>query len=673
MTEAIDSIETEIFKNRFQAIVDEMASLVLRSAHTVFIKETADFSAALVTPSGEVYAAPQMIGVPTIIGVPFDAAIESARDLGIQKGDIFVTNDVYGTNGMITHLPDIFLWKPVMVDGEVVSYVACFIHSSDIGGSVPGSIAPSNTEIYQEGIQIPVSKLFEAGELNEELLNIIRINCRIPDQNWGDLKAMIAALNTAEERLNKLCSENDAETIGVSAERILDYAETQAREAYQEIPDGEYVFWDYVEADHVDGYPIRIKNLVVVDGSSITLDYSGTEIQTASSFNLPSHSRDGHQNFGFVFMRYLKTVRDHVVFNHGVLRPITIEIPDRTVLNPEPGAAVGNRSALLPRIDDAHKGALASAIPEVIPAADAGIASIMILRTPNVETGGTKVTVVEPVVGGGGARPGQDGVDGVGGRLAALRNIPVESIENEAGIRVHRYRLRPDSGGPGRWRGGMGVEIRFELLESEATVISRAMDRYSFHPWGRAGGQPGATGYTIRNLDETAEDVGKIDVLSMGYGDTLEIGTPGGGGYGDPFERPPEAVQRDVDAGRVSVTSAESDYGVVIDEEGGIDHAATRERRTAETGSSTPAVDDISFGPRRQAYERVFDDEAQDTLNEELRQYPPTVATLLLDRIHQKIEEKYGFEPLTAERICSLVAQASTAIGIKPQRNQSDE
>ena len=198
-----DKIGLEILSNRFQAIVDEMAQALFRTAHTVFVKETQDYGAALVSRRGEVFAAPRRYGVLMMIGMPMDDAVKCIED-DVQEGDVFISNDPEATRGMCTHLSDVFLWKPIFWQGEVVCYAWSFIHMSDVGGRVAGSIAPSSYEVYQEGIRIPPQKLFRAGKLDESFLKMFLSNTRTPDQNWGDMKACLAGLNTAERRMQEL-------------------------------------------------------------------------------------------------------------------------------------------------------------------------------------------------------------------------------------------------------------------------------------------------------------------------------------------------------------------------------------------------------------------------------------------------------------------------------------
>lgn len=634
-----NSVQLEMFHNRFQAIAEEMASLILRSAHTVFVKETSDFGPALVSTEGEVFAAPVNTGVALMVGVPCDVAIEESKKLGIEPGDVFISNDIWNTGGMATHLPDIYVWKPIFQDGEIIAYSWAFIHSSDVGGIVPGSISPSSEETYQEGLRIPVSKLFEAGDLNKELLDLIRANSRIPDQNWGDIKAMVSGLNTAERRVASLAEQYGGQTVGDAAEDLLNYGEQQAREEFSKIPDGEYEFWDYLEADSGGGRPIRLKVNMKVQGSDIIMDFRDTDPQTRQSYNLPSHERRGHWQFVFSLIGYLKSVRENIAYNSGLGRPVELKIPDGSVLNPEPGVSVGNRSATQIRLVDVVMGALAQAQPDVVPAAGGGQGSIMLIRVPDLETGGSNVTVVQPLSGGSGGRPEQDGIDGIEFSIGYLRNIPVESIESDVGVRFNHYRLRPDSGGAGRYRGGAGVEVEFELLEPEATITSRAMDRYIFHPWGRLGGNPGSRGYTKLNPDADGEsDFGKIDVLDLEGGDVLSVATPGGGGYGDPLDRDPETVLQDVEQGLVSASVARQDYGVVLADDGEVDYEATEsvreDLRRQQEGESA-----FDFSAARYRYEETWSDELVSEINRMIRSQPPQLQTLLRERICQEIED----------------------------------
>jgi N-methylhydantoinase B len=658
------AILVEVLRNRFQAIVEEMGALILRAGHTVFVKETADFGAAIVSNGGEVAAAPVSTGVALMVGMPCDTAAGLSQALGEEPGDIFLSNDVHATGGMATHLPDLFCWKPVFLEGRRLCYVWTFMHCSDIGGRVPGSISPANTDIFQDGIRIPVTKLFRRGAVNEDVLRLFMANCRIPDQNWGDLKALVAALNTAEKRIGELAARYGADAVKDGIEQVLDYAEDQARAAFRQIPDGTYEFWD-LEGDVGGAQPIRVKLAMHVRDGELQMDFSESDPQTRNSYNLPSHERRGHWQIAFGLVNFLRSTRSDLAYNSGLVRPMTMVAPRGSLLNPEPGVSVGNRSATQVRLLDVVTGALARARPDLVPAAGAGQASIMVVQLPDLETGGNKVSVVQPLMGGSGARPAADGIDGIDYAWGFLRNVPAETIESEMPILIERYALRPDSMGAGRFRGGAGIELEVKIFPPNASVASRAMERYHFRPWGREGGAAAATGYTRLNPGTPGErEIGKIDVLHLEPGDVLRVGTQGGGGYGDPLDREPARVLADVRAGIVSVASAHRDYGVVID---GVtlDRAATvalrSELRAGMKPGGAPAFD---YGPEREAYERLWSDSIRSALVQALRPYPGQLQRFLMDRVSRLVEESGRRGAAVSPEVVPALVE-STLVGLR--------
>ncbi|HLN13002.1 MAG TPA: hydantoinase B/oxoprolinase family protein, partial [bacterium] len=454
------------------------------------------------------------------------------------------------------------------------------------------------------------------------------------------------------------------ETVRAGIVDVLDYAEEQAREEFAKVPDGTYVFWDYLEGDSGGGRAIRLKVRMVVEGGGVTLDFSDTDPQTRQSYNLPSHSRRGHWQFVFSLVGFLRSVRAGITYNSGLARPVALEIPRGSVLNPEPGVAVGNRSATQIRLVDVIMGALAQARPETVPAAGAGQGSIFLLRVPDPDSGRSKVSVIQPLCGGSGGRPTKDGIDGIDFSIGYLRNIPVESIEADMPVRIRRYRLREDSGGAGRFRGGVGLEIEMQVLAPEATVTSRAMDRYNFRPWGRLGGRPGALGYTLLNPGTPGErSIGKIDVLQLEYGDVIRIGTPGGGGYGDPLERDPADVAADVRRGVLSADYAAREYEVVLRSDASVDDAATQTRRAARRAARGP-LQDFDFGPEREEYERVWSDTLVTALVRALDPYPPKMRTLLRERVCRAIEAEVGAgRAVTADDLARLLGAILESVG----------
>jgi N-methylhydantoinase B len=659
-----DKIRLEILLNRFQAIVDEMAQVVSRTAHTVFVKETQDYGAVLVSRGGEVFAAPRRYGVLMMIGMPMEAAIAACGD-DIKEGDVFISNDPDATRGMATHLSDVYLWKPIFVDGKLLCWTWTFIHVSDIGGRVPGSIAPSSTEVFQEGLRIPPQKLYAAGELNKPLREMILINTRTPDQNWGDMKACLAGLATAEKRVHELVAQYDFMTIDATVDQVLDYAETQARRVISHVPDGTYRYTDYIEADMVGLGLVRIHVAMTVKDGEMLLDFTGTAPQVRAALNIPTYGHHGHWMLITGLVNWICTQEPGIAYNAGIVRPLKVKIPKGTILNPEPGAAYGARYATSHKVCDVTVGALAQAVPMELPATDSGQGSILLVSVPDFKTGGHKVSVVQPIVGGSGGRPVDDGVDGTMVILNFLKNIPTEIFENEMSeIVIRSYGLREDSGGPGKYRGGTGIEIEFETSSPYTSITSRAMERYIFGPPGRLGGHMGATGYTTLNPGSNREkDLGKIDVLEMEPGDVLKIGTQGGGGFGDPLERPAAKVAEDVANGFVHAETAREAYGVVLTAEGAVDEGATTERRSAiRTERGWTAAPLYGLGAAREAHSALWTEDLEDAIAAAVADMPVQLKQFLhrrlMDGIALRLEDGRG---VAAQDVPGLLADLQSA------------
>ncbi len=639
-----DRVMLEVLRNRFQAIVDEMGSVVLRTGHTVFVKETGDFGVALASTAGEVFATPHRVGVHLMVGNPLQDAVHYVEEKlgGWHEGDVFLSNDPVTTGGMATHLPDIYIWKPIFDQGVLLCFAWSFIHFSDVGGKVPGSIAPSNTETFQEGVVFPPVHLMSRGELNQEVLSILLANCRIPELNWGDIKAQLAGLNTAERRIHDLVARYGAEPVQRGIGDVLDYAEAQARRVIDEIPDGTFRFTDYLETDHViPGRLQRIQLALKVEGSDLTLDFTGTDPQVQAAFNMATGGKHGHWMVSFGLVSFLRTMAPDLILNSGAVRPMRFIFPKGSLLNPEPRAAYGVRAALMFRIFDVILGALGQAIPEKINAGGSSQGSISLVSVPDPETGGTKVSVVQPLVGGSGGRPMKDGLDGVDVAMGFLKNVPTESIEQEVPVLVSRYRLRENSGGPGYYRGGVGVELEMKVFPPNSVVTARGMERYTFRPWGRLGGKAGTTGFTLLNPGTDRErNVGKIDVLYLEPGDRVLIGTQGGGGYGDPLARPIERVLDDVIDELVTVESARDDYGVVI-QAGVVDEAATSRLREDLRAQRGDHLAEFDYGPEREAFEQRWTPELQDAILAATMGYQTTMRNFLRSRLFQRLEQRF--------------------------------
>jgi len=652
-----DQVMLEILRSRMKSIAEEMAAVTLRTGFTVFVKETSDFGACLVAPNGEVMAAPTDTAVSLMVGLPAHEVIHAVGDY--EEGDIGITNDPDLTRGLSTHLADIWLWKPIFADGEIMGYGFNFIHSSDVGGKVAGSISPTSYEIFQEGLRIPPLKLFRRGELDQELLDFILLNCRIPEQNWGDIKAQVASLNVAERRILELVDRYGRNTVRQGIVDLMDHAETRARALIREIPDGAYEFVDYLEGESATAPPIRIKLTLRVEDSDLALDFDGTDYQVQAAFNVPTWNQRGHYMMSFPILNFFRTLDPDVPYNSGLVRPIELRIPRGTLLNPEPGAAYGVRAASMFRVLDNLHGCLTQALPSVIPAASNGGIAIVLVSTLDPVTGERVVSVAQPLNGGSGGRPAQDGIDGTSFTGGWLRNIPNEVLEADVPLLVEEYGYREFTAGAGEHRGGTGIRFRFRTLGPETVMTARGLDRLVFRPWGLRGGKPSELyRVTLNPGAERERNLGKIDILTLDAGDVVEFATSGGGGFGDPLDRDPGRVLADVEAGLVSLEQSRRDYGVVI-RNGRLDDAATEELR-----NRLPRAEDTLFdvGPERRAYETVWSDEVATELIALLLPFPSRLRPIIRTRARARVDE-LGRAP-GAEELARVVDDAARTLGV---------
>lgn len=626
-----DKVLLEILANRFTGIVEEMGYVIHRAAFTTFVKETWDFDSALVTTGGEVFAYPRNIGVTNMLSMSMAAAIKCFDSY--EPGDVVLSNDPLHAKGMCTHLPDYMMFRPVFAGGQLVCFAWCFLHSSDVGGIVPGSITPHASDRFQEGVVIPPVKLFKAGELDLQVKRFILANCRIPEQNWGDICALTAALTTAQRRLDDCFAHYGSDVAINMISGLLDYGEARARAVIASLPDGDYHFSDYMEGDLLKTHHVRIKLTLEKRGSEIKLNFTGTDPQVNAAFNLPTH---GMLNQFLVLgvVNFLRTSDPGIPFNRGMVRPISVRVPEGTILNPSKFAATGIRYTTALRISDVVMGALSQAAPDRIPAAGSGQFGLLTLSDLEADSGDYIVHVLEPLQGGSGGRPGKDGIDGVNFSGGALRNAPIESLELDSPIFVTGYRLN-DAVAPGRWRGGSGIIFEFQLLSPHAQISSRGWDRFHFRPWGRDGGSGGTLGHTyLIAADGSVKSIPKIQVLNLAPGETVRIVSPGGGGFGNPFERDPAAVLADVQDGFVTVGSARDQYGVVIAADQ-VDSSATKILRRELSGKAA-AGRFFTFGSERGAYEAQLPEAFQDMVVDILARQPvssrPYLRVLIYDQ-----------------------------------------
>lgn len=614
---AIDKVKLQVLADHCLAAAESMANTLYRTAHSTFVKETEDFTTGLTTPQGKTFAAPRSLGATWFVGLDYGNVIRMIEDY--QEGDICMTNDPY-SGFVCTHSPDIHLWKPIFHEGEIVCFAVGHVHNTDIGGAVPASLSRTLTEIHQEGIRIPPVKLFRAGELDEQLLEVLLTNVRVRDQNWGDLKALVAAMNTGEHKVHQMIVKFGIDEFRIGIQDLLDYAEATTRSIIRTIPNGTYRFHDYIDEDSPGGVPCRLALKAIVEDDSILLDFRTSDPQLASSMNMPTGGFERHTLLLVAIYHAFYSLHPDMLANAGMTRPFKCLLADGSVLNPQYPAAVGMRSLTAIRLQDVLFGFLAQAMPERMPAASAGSISIMNILTSDPKTGRRVMAAIDPLVGGGGGMPGADGSNGSGGNAGFLKNTPVEINEVEVPIRLLRYGLTPDSGGTGRYRGGLSVTLEFRVFAPHTVITARNRDRTRFQAWGTRGGRAGAASSFFLNRGTKKERVlGNTDICTVEPGDVIEISSSGGGGWGNPFERPASAVLADVEQGFVTLEGARRDYGVVI-RDGVVDDAASAELR--DRLRTQQGEEFFDFGRERDAFERVWGRANYDALIQRLQTVP---------------------------------------------------
>ena len=616
-----DPVLLEILANKSVSAAVEMATTLQRTARTIFVKEAADFACALVGVDGRVFAHPPAMGVGLFVDMDATATIEAIPDL--EPGDVILTNDPWDSGSLVTHLPDLTLVQPYFHDDRIVAYGWAFIHSTDIGGITPGSVSPIHTDVYQEGIRIPPVKLVRRGETNADIMNFIKANCRIPVENEGDILAMLAGLRTGEQRVAGIIDSHGVEVFLAGQEDLLDYSEAKARAVFRRIPDGTYEFWNYMDDDLLTTIPVRVRAKMTVEDGRIHVDVTGTDPQVRAAYNICAMDRM-HEWLTLRFISFVYTYDPTIILNHGVFRPITMTNPRGTVLNADFPGAVAHRDIPARRFNTALTGAFLKAVPDLMAAPSAGAAwSFVIAEYADESSSERKVGMIEPMRGGTGAFKGGDGCDARDNTMSNMSNHPVEFVEADHGVIVRAYDVRPDSGGPGRWRGGVGQMVKVEIMRDGTLIMGRSMEWLRFVPWGTQGGRPSLPFRIIINEGCAEERIlGKFDRTIVNAGDTVTVLQPGGGGYGDPYLRESEKVLRDERQGFVTRDGAARDYGVVIADDG-LDREATKALRKSRPKDNVHA--EFDFGPEREAWEAVFDDETMNALNVRLFALPASV------------------------------------------------
>jgi N-methylhydantoinase B len=570
---AIDPVLLEVLRNRLEAIADEMELTLLKSAASPIVKEGLDASAALFNIRGETIA--QAAAIPIHLGALQCAAQRIVRAFPPERmrdGDAFLLNDPYDGG---THLPDITLAVPVFAGGRAVALACTMCHHQDVGGRTPGSVPTDATELYQEGVIIPPTQLFRAGELDDNLFALLTRNVRLPDVFTGDLMAQVAAGRLGGIRLREMFAAHGTDRVLGYIEELLTRAEALTRREIEAIPDGAYRFEDYLDNDGVDlDRRVKIAVAVRVRGSTMTFDFTGTDAQVRGPFNSVPAS-----TLSAVYYAVRAISDPSVPNNGGCFRSVDVVLPEGTVVNPRPPAPVSCRTATIKRIADTILGALVRALPHRMPAANSGTLLVMAFGGQDPQTGRPFVAS-ELAAGGMGARPRKDGIDVIETDVSNCMNIPVESVEMSFPLRIRSAGLWTDSGGAGQFRGGLGLAKVFEATTADVMVSHRG-ERFASAPWGLHGGAPGRSAHAfILRKDGTREELPSKKMIVLHPGDQLWEYIAGGAGHGDPLDRDPGLVLADVLDGKVSREAGREVYGVEFTpDSAGVDEVRTKERR----------------------------------------------------------------------------------------------
>jgi N-methylhydantoinase B len=555
---ALDAFRIEILSNALNAITEEIQLTLLRSAYSQVVKEAQDASCAIFTAEGRMVAQP--VVVPGHLGsmrFMLQAVLQEFPAETLKPGDVFMNNDPYRGG---SHLPDISVFRPVFHEGKLVAFTGCMIHYTDVGGMVPGSNPVKATELYQEGLIIPPVKLYDCGQPNKTMFDMISANVRNPDIFMGDLRAQEGALMKGEERLRDLFARYGADGVARAMDMLIDFSERKAREAIRAIPNGVFEFTDYMDHDGVDlSKPVAIKVRLEVRDDSFFFDFTGSDPQVKGPLNAPLSKA-----WTTVFYCVRCVLPDDIPFNDGLTRVVEVFAPEGCLLNPHHPAPVNARSVTVNRVADAVLGALALAVPEKVGAQCCGVPVGVSFGGVDPRSGKSFV-FYESYCGGMGGSRTVDGADAVSTGTSNQMNIPVESIEMDYPVRILRYELAEDSGGSGKYRGGLGIRREYEMLAETATFNVRG-DRAVFPPLGLHGGGNGSfSAFFIDRADGSEHLPSKIGG-TITRGQRLRIATPGGGGYGAPEERDRAVILADYRNGKISAESIKQDYGVTVSE-----------------------------------------------------------------------------------------------------------
>jgi N-methylhydantoinase B len=554
---AIDPFDLEIISSALVAIGEEMFVTTQRTSQSTIVYEVLDFTVGLTDAEGRLVT--QGNGVTLFLFTLSDAVREVRSrypESEIRDGDIFILNDPFVGGG--THLSDVTIVKPVLHEGELIAFAANKAHWPEVGGNQAGSVSATATEVYQEGLQLPCLKLSDTGTENSAIIDIIRANVRLPDAAIGDMRAQIASVSLAADRIQELAERYGQPLLHAAVETMMEHGAATARQGLESVPKGKYFAEDWLEGA---GDPVPIKVEVTVDDEGFHCDFTGTSPQVLVSTNC---SRTGLISAARV--AYKALVDPDSPLTDGTFAQLTVTCPDGTVFTAQRPAAVSLYWEVLGRAVDLVWHALAEVVPDRATAGHFDSTCADLISGLHPETGELFI-LFEPNAGGWGAGPGKDGERGLVNIVdGETYMIPAEVAEAKYGVIMEEYRLDPTDGGAGQWRGGEGVVRTYRLTSTEGQASGMA-ERHIYPPWGAAGGHPGSLNdITIIRVDGTVESA-VMTTTSIFEGDRVVIKSGTGGGWGNPLDRDPELVARDVRDEFVGIDDARETYGVLVDPE----------------------------------------------------------------------------------------------------------
>jgi N-methylhydantoinase B len=573
----IDPVTLAILKGRLEQIADEMDATLFRSAFNPIIAEAHDASHGIYDAKTGDTLVQGKSGLPIFVGVmafAVKAVIDkAAKQGGVHEGDVWIFNDPYDGG---THLSDFRLVKPVFRNGEVFCYLASVGHWHDVGGNVPGNYNPAATECFQEGMLIPPVKLYDRGEFRQDIVDILSSNSRLPLSLYGDLNGQINALQLGEKRMNALLDEYGDGKVAECMVELTARAAQMMRAQISNLPSGTVSAEDFLDNDGINDQPLKIALDLVIDGDRMVMDFSRSSPACAGPVNI---SRATTIAACYVA---LKHIFGDVPANAGVLEPVEFRIDDDSLLSVRAPKPVGGYTETILRLIDVVFQAVAQIAPE--PAMACAYGTINALSLAGHRANGQRWVMFSFFGGGHGAHGAGDGLNHGNAPISTATIPPLEILEAAYPVRFTQWALRPDSGGAGEFRGGLGAIYEIELLEKQADVFLFG-ERGRFAPPGVVGGGAGALNtfhYEQADGEHVPPMASKIVGVHIERSQRLRLETPGGGGYGRALDRNPESVARDLRLGYITAEHTEADYGVVIGPDGSVDDAATRDLRARE-------------------------------------------------------------------------------------------